>query len=78
MYYLNMTHNATPQPDSINELQDPSPSKFKKQAIVVAIVLVVLGVIVIFVASAAAGGIIALLGAVFGLGAQVAKDNPIK
>lgn len=66
------------QLNKVNEFQDPSPSKFKRQAIVVAIVLIVLGVIVIFVASAATGGIIALIGAVFGLGAQVAKDTPVK
>lgn len=61
-----------------DKLVDPSPSKFRQQAILVAIVLIILGIIVFFVASAVAGGVIALLGAVFGLGSQVAKDNPVE
>ncbi len=68
--------SAQPQPQNI--VEDPSPSEFAKQAIIVALVLIVLGVIVFFFASAVAGGIIALLGAVFGLSAQVAKDLPVK
>jgi hypothetical protein len=59
-------------------VEDPSPSEFKKQAVVVALVLITLGVVVFFFASALAGGVIALLGAVFGLSAQVAKDLPVK
>lgn len=59
-------------------LQDPSPSKFTRQAILVAIVLIVLGVLVLIFASAIVGGIIALLGAIFGLGSQVARDVPLE
>jgi hypothetical protein len=59
-----------------DKLEDPSPSKFRSQAILVAVVLIILGVIVFFIFSAIAGGVIALLGAVFGLGSQVAKNTP--
>ncbi len=59
-----------------DKLEDPTPSKFRQQAIIVAIVLILLGIIVFFFASAVTGGVIALLGAVFGLGSQVVKENP--
>ncbi|HSX24179.1 MAG TPA: hypothetical protein VLE74_03705 [Candidatus Saccharimonadales bacterium] len=61
-----------------DRLEDPSPSKFRSQAVMVAIVLIILGIIVFFIASAIAGGVIALLGAAFGIGSQVAKDNPVE
>jgi hypothetical protein len=65
-------------PESNVSLEEPSPSEFTKQAVIVAIVLITLGAVVFFFASAVAGGVIALLGAVFGLSAQVAKDLPVK
>ncbi|HSX46515.1 MAG TPA: hypothetical protein VLF87_00795 [Patescibacteria group bacterium] len=57
---------------------DPSPNKFRRQALVVAIVLIILGILVFIIASAIAGGVIALLGAIFGLGSQVARDLPVE
>lgn len=53
---------------------DPTPAKYAQQALFVAIVLIVIGIFVFLIASAIAGGVITLLGAVFGLGSQVAKD----
>lgn len=61
-----------------DKLEDPTPSSFRQQAILVAIVLIVLGIIVFIFASAIAGGVIAVLGAVFGLGSQVVKENQLK
>ena len=61
-----------------DKITDPSPSKFRRQAILVAIVLIVLGIIVFFIFSAITGGIIAVLGAIFGLGSQVAKTTPLE
>lgn len=58
--------------------EDPTSTKYRQQAILVAIVLIVLGIIVFFIFSAIAGGVIALLGAVLGLGGQVAKNNPVE
>ena len=52
-------------------VRDPSPSDFKKQVLYSAIVIIFVGVVVIIAASTFTGGIIALLGAVFGLGSQV-------
>lgn len=60
------------------KLEDPTPSKFRRQALLVAVVLIAIGIIVFFIASAIAGGVIALLGAVFGLGSQVMKELPEK
>jgi hypothetical protein len=65
-------------PKPKDKITDPSPSKFRRQAILVAIVLIILGIIVFFVASAIAGGVIALLGAIFGLGSQVVKNLPVE
>ena len=59
-----------------DKLEDTSPAKFRQQAILVAFVLIILGIIVLIFASAIAGAVIALLGAVFGLGSQVVKENP--
>lgn len=59
-----------------DNLEDPSPSKFRQQAVLVAVVLIILGIIVLIFASAIAGGVIAILGAIFGLGSQVVKENP--
>ena len=53
---------------------DPTSAKYSQQALLVAIVLIVLGLGVFIFASVIAGGVIALLGAIFGLGSQVAKD----
>lgn len=52
-------------------VQDPSPSKFRQQFVLVAIVLVVLGILFVIFANVIAGGVIALIGAVFGLSSQV-------
>ena len=64
-----------PTPNS-QVTEDPSPNKFKRQAITVAIVLIVLGVIALIIGKVIVGGIIAVLGAVFGLGSQVVRDLP--
>ena len=52
-------------------VRDPSPSSFKKQVLYSAIVILILGILVVIFANIFTGGIIALLGAVFGLGSQV-------
>jgi hypothetical protein len=59
-------------------ITDPSPSKFNEQALLVALVLIALGILVFIFASVIAGGVIALLGAVFGLGSQVARAIPVE
>lgn len=58
--------------------EDPTPSKYRNQALLVAAVLIILGIVVFFVFSAIAGGVVALLGAVFGLGSQVIKNIPVE
>ena len=55
--------------------QDPSSDEFKVQSLLVAVVLIVLGIVFFFFASSIAGGIIALLGAVFGLSSQVGNKD---
>lgn len=60
-----------PEKTKDNVIENPTPAKFRKQFLIVAIVLIILGVIVFFIFSAIAGGVIALLGAVFGLGSKV-------
>lgn len=70
--------NPNVSKQSTNSFQDPSPARFKKQVLLVAVVLVILGVVVFFLASAVAGGVIALLGSIFGLGAQVVRDLPVE
>jgi hypothetical protein len=62
------------QPDTVT---DPSPKKFTKQFIVVAVVLVVIGIIILILGKLAVGGIITLLGAVFGLGTKVVDSNKL-
>lgn len=52
-------------------VRDPSPSDLKKQILYSALVIIAVGIVVLVVASAFTGGIIALLGAIFGLGSQV-------
>lgn len=54
--------------------EDPSPLQFRKEFVLVAIVLVIIGIVVFIIASAFTGGIIALLGVIFGLGTRVAAD----
>lgn len=61
-----------------DKLEDPTPSRFNQQAIVVAVVLIIIGIVVFIIFSTIAGGVIALLGAIFGLGSQVAKNNSLK
>lgn len=63
------------QPTKTKIVEDPSPSKFGVQALAVAVVLIALGVVVFFLASEVAGAIVALLGSVFAVGSQVARDN---
>lgn len=64
--------------DKVDKVEDPSPSKFWRLALIVAVVLVIVAIIVLIVGKLVVGGIIALLGAVFGLGLQVAKNNQVK
>lgn len=61
-----------------DKLEDPTPAKYRQQALLVALVLIVLGIIVLLIGKVVAGGVIALLGAVFGLGSQVIKSNPLE
>lgn len=56
---------------------DPNPKQLTKQFIVVAVVLVIIGIIVLILGKLAVGGIITLLGAVFGLGTKVAGSNKL-
>jgi len=65
------TTRATATTVPADTFQDPTPARFAHQFLIVAIVLVALGVLVFFLASALTGGVIALLGAIFGLGTQV-------
>jgi len=53
------------------------PVHLNKQLIVAAIVIIVVGVIVIFAGKLIIGGILALLGAIFGLGTQVNRNNKL-
>jgi len=57
---------------------DPSPSQFWKQAVQVALVLTAIGVVVALLGKLIVGGIIVLLGAVFGLSSQVARNNKVE
>lgn len=58
------------------QLIDPSPSKYRTQALLVAVVLIILGIIALIIGRVIVGGIIALLGVIFGLGSQVIKGLP--
>jgi hypothetical protein len=61
------------------EPKNTTPNRLKPQFYLLsAVVLIVIGVIVFIIFQAIAGLIIALLGAVFGLGAKVAQDNRLK
>ncbi|MGZ6005196.1 MAG: hypothetical protein ACXWLH_03520 [Candidatus Saccharimonadales bacterium] len=53
----------------------PKPARFLTPLILVTIAFIIIGVIVIFAGKAIVGGLLALLGAVFGLGSQVGKSN---
>lgn len=50
---------------------DPEPSKFVRQALLVALVLIILGLLVFIFASAVAGGVLALLGVILGMGSSL-------
>lgn len=65
-------------PNKVDKVEDPSPSKFWRLALIVAVVLVIIGVIVLIVGKLVVGGIITVLGAVFGLGTQVAKTSSLE
>lgn len=65
-------------PEKVDKVEDPSSPKFWRVAIVVAIVLVIIGVIILILGKLVVGGIIALLGAIFGLSSQVTKNNSLK
>ena len=54
--------------DENKTIVDPAPSKFVQQALVVALVLIILGLLVFLFASVVAGGVIALLGIILGMG----------
>lgn len=56
--------------DEKKTYEDPSPSEFRKQFVIVAIVLIVIGIAVFFLVSAAVGGVIALIGSIFGIGSR--------
>lgn len=58
--------------NKIDKVEDPNSAKFWRLFLISAIVLVVVGIIVLVIGRVVAGGIITLLGAVFGLGAKVA------
>lgn len=55
----------------------PPPIHLEKQLIIAAIIIVVLGIVIILAGKLIIGGILALLGAVFGLGTQVSKNNKL-
>jgi hypothetical protein len=65
-------------PDKTDKVEDPSPSNFWIQALVAAIVLVIIGIVVLIIGRVLVGGIIALLGAVFGIGSQVSRNSRLK
>lgn len=56
--------------------EDPTPTNYRLLFLLSAIVIIIAGILIFIFASAVAGGIIALLGAVFGLGSQVIKNTP--
>lgn len=60
------------------KIEDPNPSSFNKGVIISAVVIIALGILVLIFADVIVGFIIALLGAIFGLGSQVARDNSLK
>ncbi|MBI3624531.1 hypothetical protein HY218_02770 [Candidatus Saccharibacteria bacterium] len=64
--------------NEVDQVEDPSPAKFWRLFIIVAIVLVIIGVIVLVLGKLVVGGIITVIGAIFGLGGQVAKNNKLK
>lgn len=50
---------------------------YKKQLLMAAILLIVAGLVIAVLSKLIVGGIIFLLGAVFGVGAQVTGNNPL-
>ena len=63
--------------NSEDKIEDPSTANFIKLAIIVAAVLLFVGIVVLLLGKLVVGGIIALLGAVFGVGSRVAKVNKL-
>ncbi len=59
------------------DLEIPEPQKLSKQLLLIAVVLIVVGVFIVVFAKVAVGIVVFLIGAVFGIGSQVSKDNPI-
>lgn len=58
------------------KIEDPSPSSFRLGVVISAVVIIVLGILVLIFADVVVGFIIALLGAIFGLGSQVVRNLP--
>jgi len=56
---------------------NPKPARFLVPLIIVTVVLIIIGVIVLIAGKLVVGGLIALLGAVFGLSSQVGKSNKL-
>ncbi len=59
----------------VQKTQDPTPTQYWKLILLSALVLVIVGIVVLLLGKVVVGGIIALLGAVFGLSARVTKQN---
>lgn len=57
------------------KITDPSPSKFRSQALLVALVLILIGIGALIIGNIILGGVIALIGVIFGLGSRVAQDS---
>ena len=55
----------------------PEPQKLSKQLILIAVVLAVVGALIVVFAKVAVGIVVFLIGAAFGIGSQVTKDNPL-
>ncbi len=66
---------ADSKPD---KAENPSPTNFWRLFLIVAVVLVIVGIIVLILGQLVVGGIIAVLGAVFGLGAKVVGEFPVE
>ncbi len=64
--------------DKVDKVEDPSPQKFWRLALIVAVILIIVGIIILILGKLVAGGIIALLGGIFGLGAKVASSSSLE
>lgn len=64
--------------NEVQKTQDPSPTRYWKLILLSALALIVTGIVVLVIGKIAVGVIITILGAVFGLGAQVSRNNQVK